>query len=675
MSINTNFGTDSLSNNIGSNNSAFGSYSQYNTTDASCNTSSGINSLFNNTLGSNNTALGAGSILNNTIGQTNTAVGSSSLANNLTGNLNVAVGGQALYNLTNGDSNTVLGSYAGLNLTSGYNNTLLGSNTHFNNSSVEYNNSTAVGTNAVITGSSQIVLGTSNENVLFPGNMQLTGTSGINYIEFPDGTTQFSASTTSATNNLEETLINGDSAGFYNITDVSNINVLSINGIVLKDRSLSFQRLLNQTIPATSNNQFAIAIPVIVTLANGGYALNTMVQILTVPAVSEIILRVFIGTTQISESIVATDTAVFTNISLVISPIPFEVSNGPLQLTLTGQINATQNVNIIGGAGGSSFIGYNKLYIDVQPPPQPPQWRWTNLGLIAPAFRQLTQICCSSSGTLFSGSLSNTNLLVTSTDSGSSISFNNALPESAIYSCMANSDDGLKLYTGSSNNENIMQYKSINQGVSWVKKGFVMIILSMATSTDGLVVFGGSNKTQIVISLDSGENYSKIKIPSPVLVDFGSVAMSRGNAGTIMIVSGTGSGGYLIVYRSADQGTTFVEVSLPSAVEGEGLLKIAMDNTGQYVVLASNKRILTSTDFGVIFTERMTGSFSGVTSDSTGQYIAVLPSNGLILVSSNYGVTYTETAIIKSWTSIASNAVGNKLYATDGIYIYGGMFF
>jgi hypothetical protein len=176
MSVNnTKYGSASLNNNSGSNNTAIGAYAAYNNLDGTNNTAVGSNSSYYNTSGVNNTALGAGSLCNNETGSLNTAVGSSALegvVGNTTGDQNVAVGAQALY-VNSGNLNTAIGTYAGENVDSSYN-TFLGANTSFDNTSATYEYSTAIGYNAQITSSNQIMIGGTGSNqypdVVIPGN-------------------------------------------------------------------------------------------------------------------------------------------------------------------------------------------------------------------------------------------------------------------------------------------------------------------------------------------------------------------------------------------------------------------------------------------------------------------------------------------------------------------------
>jgi hypothetical protein len=211
MSVNnTKYGSASLNNNSGSNNTAIGAYAAYNNLDGTNNTAIGSNSSYYNKTGVNNTALGAGSLCNNDSGSLNTAVGSSALegvVGNTTGDQNVAVGAQALYsnsgslntavgtyaleNNTTGESNnafgfkalqsnetgdfnTAVGHKAGSDIVGGTHNTFLGANTSFDNTSATYEYSTAIGYNALIDASSQIMIGGTGPlgypDVIIPGN-------------------------------------------------------------------------------------------------------------------------------------------------------------------------------------------------------------------------------------------------------------------------------------------------------------------------------------------------------------------------------------------------------------------------------------------------------------------------------------------------------------------------
>jgi hypothetical protein len=152
-----------LSNTIGEENTANGTFALFSNTTGVVNTAVGASALQNNTDGNFNTAVGQGALRANTSGQENTAIGFAALGNNPPNNFNTAVGSFALLNIT-GNSNTAVGSKA------------LQAN-------ITGNNNTAIGNNALIssTGSGNLALGASAGNgVSTASNVICIGTSGAN---------------------------------------------------------------------------------------------------------------------------------------------------------------------------------------------------------------------------------------------------------------------------------------------------------------------------------------------------------------------------------------------------------------------------------------------------------------------------------------------------------------
>jgi hypothetical protein len=141
---NSAFGTNVLRSNItGAHNSAFGNHALYYNT-ASYNSAVGHQALYSNTTGSNNTAVGYLALENNTTGDYNSAFGTAALFSNTTGGSNSAVGYGALY-LSTGTNNSALGYAAGNALTTGSYNVMIGYNVQApaNNST----NTVTIGTN------------------------------------------------------------------------------------------------------------------------------------------------------------------------------------------------------------------------------------------------------------------------------------------------------------------------------------------------------------------------------------------------------------------------------------------------------------------------------------------------------------------------------------------------
>jgi len=148
----------------------FGNRAYNKTSTGFSNTAIGSNTLYNNTSGSYNTSIGFISLQTNTTGGGNTAVGYHALGRNTVGNSNTCVGLGAGSNIINGNNNVVLGQYAGLGLINTTGSTCIGTT-----SDCSFNYSTALGCNAVCTADHQIMLGTSQETVVIPNNLQVSG--------------------------------------------------------------------------------------------------------------------------------------------------------------------------------------------------------------------------------------------------------------------------------------------------------------------------------------------------------------------------------------------------------------------------------------------------------------------------------------------------------------------
>ncbi len=154
---NSAFGFQALaSNTTGTNNTALGNIALANNNTGSFNTAAGFRSLYSNTTGNYNTAIGSSALISNTSGLGNTAIGYWTLYNNSTGwgntacgytslhsngggFYNTAQGYEALHENVSGFGNTGIGGGALYNNTHGFNNTAQGSNALYTNKTGSYN--------------------------------------------------------------------------------------------------------------------------------------------------------------------------------------------------------------------------------------------------------------------------------------------------------------------------------------------------------------------------------------------------------------------------------------------------------------------------------------------------------------------------------------------------------
>jgi hypothetical protein len=164
----------------------------------------GSNSVSNIAIGRDSMYYGVASNVSYNIGIGDSAMYGSDSENNITGSNNIAIGQQSLRDITSGQYNTAIGDNSGGTTLNNRYNTFLGSGADVTTHGINY--STAIGYNSLITQSNQIVLGTSAETIFFCGandgsynpiTIGVTGSNGFgstgSYIQFSDGSTQFSA--------------------------------------------------------------------------------------------------------------------------------------------------------------------------------------------------------------------------------------------------------------------------------------------------------------------------------------------------------------------------------------------------------------------------------------------------------------------------------------------------
>ena len=147
------------SNTTGDYNTASGSLALYFNTTGTTNTADGFQALYFNTTGGLNTASGLEALLSNTTGSNNTASGSAALSSNTTGTWNTAAGDNALLNNTTGYFNTASGSYALQFNTTGAYMTALGYGAGPDSKSPNLIYATAIGAGSVVSQNNALVLG------------------------------------------------------------------------------------------------------------------------------------------------------------------------------------------------------------------------------------------------------------------------------------------------------------------------------------------------------------------------------------------------------------------------------------------------------------------------------------------------------------------------------------
>ena len=196
------------SNTTGNGNSFFGTATGFSNTTGISNSFYGAGAGNTNISGSANSFFGNGAGGHNTEANNNSFFGVNAGFKNTSGSENSFFGILAAFNNTTGSFNTFVGRFAGFSNTTEDNNTFIGADS---NGAPNISNATAIGSHAQVTQSNSLVLGSISgvnntgidtnvgigttaptQRLEVKGNIKISG-SGTGLI-FPDGTTQFSAS-------------------------------------------------------------------------------------------------------------------------------------------------------------------------------------------------------------------------------------------------------------------------------------------------------------------------------------------------------------------------------------------------------------------------------------------------------------------------------------------------
>ena len=205
-------------------------------------------------------------------------------------------------------------------------------------------------------------------------------------------------------------------------------------------------------------------------------------------------------------------------------------------------------------------------------------------------------------------------------------------------------------------------YPSSSLGIKWS---------SIASDSSGILIIASSDDTSyggIYLSSTSGVSWTIVSdatLPSNIgNTDY--VAVTSNSDGLYLAVCyiSTLYGNY--IYTSYNSGTSWNTVTgLLTNIVWTG---IASDSTGQYLVAcSSNAGIYTSANFGASWTlsGALTLSWTGVASNSTGDVVVACATNNYIYTSYNYGATWTEVgnSTIQNWTGVASDSSGLNFVA------------
>ena len=719
MSVNnTNYGLNSLKNNSGQDNTAFGAYAAYSSIDTSYNTAIGSNSLFYNTTGSENTAVGSGAICNNTTGILNTAVGSSalegSIADQSVGNRNVAVGVTTLFNNT-GDFNTALGAYAGLAHTDGSGNSFLGAKTDVSDNTITYATSTALGYNAKISASNQIKMGGLNEANVYP-DVLIPGTA---HFEVYPPLTPYDATSIVPKAYVDSVAVGlkpqravaaattgQNIAGTYSNAGVGTITglttPLTIDGLLIQDGSAVLLKDQTNSIQNGVYIQSTNTLTRRAGMQTGNDAKGDYVFVAG-GNTNDFTAWVASNATNInaSNAIVGTDGLLFTQFN----SFNYKIGQGLNTTTINGSqyLNVDSSLNFIqyldntaGPSPGTMYVGTNTTNINIGK---------SNSVITVDGSANFLHDCSINSITVGKG--------------GGNISNNTAVGYQALksntgtlgggntaigYNALENNTNGTFNtacgYGALSNNKTGTQNTAIGKetmlfnetGSSNTSIGYGALLNNQTGNNNttlgldsGKSNYTGNNNTFIGASTDCLNNYT-----SSTAIGY-NAKIDASN----QIVLGTSSERVYIPGKNLSIGVNPFNPSSTNALDVSGNIRIGPGATGpgNYLQFSDNSRIYSGNATNAIIqelgvnltgfastwtkTSAITANWQGISLSSTGQYQTAVVNGGFVYRSTNYGATWTQTSAgpgeAQSWNQVSISATGQYQTVVYGDINGGGV--
>jgi len=478
------------------------------------------------------------------------------------------------------------------------------------------------------------------------------------------------------TQTLGQTLTNGNEASKnINMDGFALTNVSSINGFST-NRNSQGEFIAQQTISATLNTDFTIALTTPISLDIGTYIANIKINLSDVTATTSYIIYLYLNdgvTDDLLTSSFIDSASAINGVSLTIPAFPVAVTTDNSILTLRGRVNTTSSVIVAGF--GDSYINCALIFVGAITPPNPPipvfKWTWSQREQI----RTWSGVASSSDGVkLLACSSGNTGRIYYSLDSGVTWAQSNVL--SFVFTGVASSSDGVK---GVAVADGDQIYLSVDSGANFVTSypGY-KYWSCVASSSDGVNLVAGAGKPDyIYTSTNSGVNWTQRT--GAGLQTWLSVASN--STGTILYASY----GYPYLRTSTDSGVNWIDCDVvPSG--NKQWRGVATDSTGTFLISCVEATtgfpgyIYTSTDGGVTLIERASAGsrlWKSVASDSTGTNLVASVTNGYIYTSADGGVTWTQqdNAGSRNWVSVASDSTGTKIICADkGGYLYTGVY-
>jgi hypothetical protein len=190
-------------------------------------------------------------------------------------------------------------------------------------------------------------------------------------------------------------------------------------------------------------------------------------------------------------------------------------------------------------------------------------------------------------------------------------------------------------------------------------------IYSIVTSSTGKYVYFSQYNSYLFHSSNYGNTFT-----ATTNVNSGSLqvtiqvwqAMACSDDGSLVVACSN-----LITYGGIYISTNYGNSYIRTFTQQKNYSGATSNSSGQYLaVCVYGGRIYTSSDYGSTWTQTSApnANWTSITSDNTGQYISASIYGGRIYTSSDYGSTWTQTSAPNAnWNSISSNNTGQYLTA------------
>jgi len=464
---------------------------------------------------------------------------------------------------------------------------------------------------------------------------------------------------------LGQVLTISNDAGGQSITNLTNLNVYSINNVPV-NKSGDFAYIAAQSFTIVDTSQFTIALPVdlSVNLLEGNYILTTNVTYQTNNAASNLTLYLYLDATLITSSLQSGSG--ITGATLTIPQIPFNVPVGGGTLSLKGSANAPNPTTLsVLATNKESYLVYSQINKGI-PPVVTPGMVWTQQ--TGSGARKWKSIASNIDGTklvavVYEG------YIYTSVDSGATWTQRES---SRVWFSVASSSDGVKLVAVVNNG---YIYTSTDSGETWTQRDSSRSWTACASSSDGAklaaCVYSNRNLEYIYTSTDSGANWTQ-QVSSGANQWF---CISSSSDGT-KLIAGVSESGYL--YTSTDSGVNWTPRIL-GVWESVG----SSDNGNKLIVVNNdfaNKNIFLSTDSGVNFTQVSSPTvdyWASCASSGDGVNLLAGAYPGYLYLSRDSGTSWVKQESLGSanWNCCAVSKDGLRFIAcADTGYIYTGVY-